>query len=177
MPYKAKPLEERFWSKVDKSGGPDACWPWTDKLLKSGYGKFFVARGQSPAIASRLSLQMTGVDLTGLEARHTCDNPPCVNPAHLEPGTHAQNMADMARRNRQRAIRKGELHPEARLAAEQVVEMREQAARGAKLRALAEIYGIDESHVAKICRGEKWKSVGGPRSRKYTTRKKINHGE
>jgi hypothetical protein len=94
--------------------------------------------------------------------RHDCDNRLCCNPAHLVEGTHLQNMADMRERGRSR---KGEPMPigqdarAAKLADEDVREIRSQRQRGAKLREIAEAFNVCTSSVSAICRGERWGHV------------------
>ncbi len=88
---------DRFWPKV-RIGGPGECWPWTAGSTNE-YGHFY-ANGetlQAPRVAYELA---HGPIPDSLMIRHTCDNPPCCNPAHLEPGTHVQNMLDMTTRGR-----------------------------------------------------------------------------
>jgi len=97
--------EARFWSKVDKRG-PDECWPWTTGLNHDGYGAFSYTGENGRVIrlgAHRWILgHLRGTHLgPGEEACHSCDNPPCCNPAHLRVGSHQDNMTDMAERNRQ----------------------------------------------------------------------------
>lgn len=100
--------EARFWSYVDKSGGPDACWPWTGTRSPDGYGQFGI-RADGRTVIMNATRWILG-NLRGRPlapgnqeecACHHCDNPPCCNPAHLYIGTHADNMADMAERKRQ----------------------------------------------------------------------------
>ena len=96
-----KPIGERFWPKVEKSAG---CWIWTGGTQRGGYGHFN-KRPDDPVTSRRAHKVayelMVGAVPDGLVLRHTCDNPLCVNPAHLVPGTHADNMADMIKRGRQ----------------------------------------------------------------------------
>lgn len=99
--------EERFWAKVDKNGplpGGDTlaaskgpCWMWTGEpaRAKCGYGQFaLVVDGRRRTVrAHRFSYELlVGPIPEGLEPDHLCRVPLCVNPAHLEPVTHRENM-------------------------------------------------------------------------------------
>lgn len=106
------PILLRFLAKIDQRG-PDECWPWTAATDRHGYGVYFVPtpdgpkRGQTHK-AHRLSLELKlgrALDRSE-EARHKCDHPPCCNPRHLEPGSHADNMNDAIQRGRWNAGRR-----------------------------------------------------------------------
>lgn len=86
----ARPLAERFWEKVDRSAGPDACWPWTSATQPNGYG-YFMCDGDR--YAHRLAYTLAvGPIPAGLQIDHLCRNRGCVNPAHLEPVTPRENV-------------------------------------------------------------------------------------
>lgn len=82
---------ERFWSRVQKS---DGCWTWNGTRDHHGYGKLSSARGVFPTqYAHRISYLLTlGEIRDGLELDHLCRNPACVNPDHLEPVSHRENL-------------------------------------------------------------------------------------
>lgn len=96
-------LEERFWKKVDRSGGPDACWTWTATRTRTGYGMFCVSLKMVSSHRVSYSLA-NGPIPDGLCVLHRCDNPPCVNPGHLWLGTQLQNIADRDSKGRQRTL-------------------------------------------------------------------------
>lgn len=78
------------------------CWPWPGALNKKGYGTIdVVVNGRRYRSAHRFAYeQLVGPIPDGLELDHLCRNPPCVNPAHLEPVTRSENVrrGDKARR-------------------------------------------------------------------------------
>ena len=100
---------DRFWSKVDKSGG---CWQWQGATTGAGYGKLkYEGRFVD---AHRVSILLTGSDIpSGMYVCHVCDNKLCVNPGHLFIATPTQNMQDASRKGRLKGVHdhRGEKNP------------------------------------------------------------------
>lgn len=94
---------ERFWPKVDRTGGPDDCWLWKARRLPSGYGMLRGDEGRD-VYAHRFSWEIhSGQAIPdGWVICHKCDNPPCVNPAHLFLGTVLDNNRDCIAKGRSR---------------------------------------------------------------------------
>ena len=82
-------LPVRIASKIAVT--EDGCWIWTTSLNPDGYGRvWFDGKTRSP---HRVVYELlVGPIPAGLELDHLCRNRPCVNPAHLEPVTHGENM-------------------------------------------------------------------------------------
>lgn len=148
-------IAERFWSKVDPSAGPDGCWLWTAFRDGDGYGKIQINRRAHGA--HRIAWMFThGLIPPGRIVCHRCDNPPCVNPAHLFITTVAGNNRDAARKGRKPG-RRGEQHPMVKLTATDVREIRRRYVRGVVgYKRLAPDYGITPGAVEKIVKGLTW---------------------
>jgi type IV secretory pathway TrbD component len=108
-------LRLRFWAYVNKDG-PVAerlgtkCWIWTKSKSKYGYGgwRWKPASGPKPShLAHRTSWEFVKGDRlpSSVMLMHECDNPPCVNPAHLTPGTSRSNMHTKFLRGRDRTTK------------------------------------------------------------------------
>lgn len=150
---------DRFWAKVDRSGGPDACWLWTGSKT-GGYGQFHAAAGTF-VMAHRFAWELTNGPIpAGLRACHQCDCPQCVNPAHLFLGTQADNVADCIAKGRRGVTPiKGERSWNAKLTDDAVRDIRRRCAAGEEQRAIAAEYGISESTLSQIKNGQSWKHV------------------
>lgn len=99
--WKPMTMQERFEEKFDKTEG---CWIWKASKHGRGYGLFYTGRGRKKGhmeFAHRVSYELyKDSNPEKLCVRHKCDNTSCVNPEHLELGTHSDNMKDMSDRKR-----------------------------------------------------------------------------
>ena len=142
-------LEERFWEKVDKSGGDESCWLWTASTNEAGYGRIGAAHGVAPHYAHRLSWEWASGQPVphGFYVCHHCDTPRCVNPAHLYVGLPVDNTHDMLAKGREQ---RGEGHAFATVNGATVSEIRRRLAAGERRSDVASAYGISRKHLYKI---------------------------
>lgn len=171
----------RFWAKVEKT---DDCWLWRAGRNSSGYGAFSLTHHKQVR-AHRFSYEeIYGPIPDGLIVCHRCDNPICVNPAHLFLGEPRDNSADMVRKGRQatgdhvlperraRGERNGmytkpetrsvgERHWKARLTWNDVDDIRTSYLAGASIDDLAARYPqVRRSMITRILRGQAWVRPG-----------------
>ncbi len=161
-PLGAVPLadgEARFWAKV-AIGSPDVCWEWQAGSLPDGYGTFHL--GGRDRRAHRVAYELrVGVIPAGQHVLHRCDNPSCVNPAHLFLGTHADNMKDMAAKGRGLGHRgpRGERNARSTLNESQVRAIRWLCEVGNSQRAVSRLFGVSQGHVSDVVNGKRWAHV------------------
>ena len=152
-------MEERFWSFVDRPD-PLNCWVWMGKdCLPGGYGRFSVSGSGSKGtrrreLAHRFSWSLVHGDIPiNLEILHRCDNPPCVNPAHLFLGTQSENIRDAVRKGR---MPHGVNHHNAKLTPDLVRLIR--ASRDNNC-AIGRQIGVNHSTIRNVRLGKIWRHV------------------
>lgn len=158
--YSHRPLAARFWDKVNKRG-PNDCWEWRAYRDRDGYGHIRLDDdAHTDAGAHRVSYELAfGPIPEGMMVCHHCDNPPCVNPAHLFLGENSDNMRDRSAKGR-KAGPVGAAHHNAKLTEDQVKAIRQRyAAGGVTMLQLAAEYGIGAGPVCNIIHRKSWKHV------------------
>jgi hypothetical protein len=161
----------RFEAKIDKTGD---CWIWTGGRFAKGYGQFNM--GGRSRIASRVSYELfVGSIPGGLWVLHSCDNPPCVNPAHLFLGTPLDNSRDAQAKGRLvgNVKLKGEAMDNAGLADADALALRANRRAGMRNRDLAAKYGVTEQNAWQVCFARPWMDAidGGVPRRRYRPRR------
>jgi len=148
-------IRERFWSKVNKSG-PNGCWVWTASVDSNGYGKIFY---QGKLIRASRMVWFLMFDEWPEAVLHRCDNPPCVNPAHLFKGTQSDNLSDMRQKGRHRyEAHSGVDNGRAKVTEEQVKQIRELCKRGdLTQREIGKLFGLSNQMVSRIAAQQAWK--------------------
>lgn len=151
----------RFESKFVKT---DGCWNWMGARCRDGYGNFRL--GNRTVGAQRITYMVyVGPIPDGLCVLHRCDNPACVNPAHLWLGTHTDNMRDSVSKGRFTRAH-GERNGNVKLTIEKVLEIRELIARGQTRYSVARKFGASWSNINSIVRGKTWIQVTEPAERR-----------
>ena len=128
------------------------CWEWISPRIKSGYGVFQAERKKY--YAHRFSYEIhNGKIPEGELIMHICDNPPCVNPAHLKRGTNAHNMQDKTKKLRHRF---GSIHPLAKLNESKISIIRHLLKISMTQKEIASRFGVDPSTISNIFTGKNW---------------------
>lgn len=160
-----KPIQERLWAKT-KIGGPSDCWEWQGwRHPVGGHGQ--IGRGRRTdglAYTHVVAWEVAnGPVPDGMYVCHRCDNPPCVNPAHLFLGTAADNVGDMVGKRRHSF---GEAHA-TKLSEDDVSAIRRRIAEGETQQRVADSFGVSRSMIGKIAKFNCWKlSEGDPATTK-----------
>jgi hypothetical protein len=148
----------RFWSKVDTTNGPDACWNWQEGTHSFGHGSFWEGKKSIRSHVFAYKCENGPIE-AGKIIRHTCDNPRCCNPRHLLSGTHAENVADKVARNRQA---KGEHNGNSKLTIDQVAMIRNLHRPYDKeygTTALSNRLGVTQKVILDIIARRSWKDL------------------
>lgn len=152
---------DKFWGRV-AIGQPGDCWEWQGFRKETGYGRICRGGGKGNVAAHRLAYALHyGEEPGARHVLHSCDNPPCCNPAHLRLGDPAANARDRVERGRSRNVPKGSAHKLAKLTEEQVRDIRRRFVPGKygdSARAARE-FGLSKTTVAQLLRGETWSHV------------------
>lgn len=155
-PYSHERQVRIFWARIDRTGGPDACWPWVRGRTTDGYGRMWYGGKDEQAhrVAWRL---LVGPIPDGLLVRHkVCDNRLCCNTAHMLLGTIADNNRDAVERSRHAY---GERNGAARLNWEQVEDIRRGFRNGKTRHELADRFGVSHTQICNIIRGTRWQGT------------------
>lgn len=148
-------LEQRFWSKVNKT---ECCWLWIP-MPSERYGQFRI--GPRMERANRVSWKIAFGDIPkGLYVCHTCDNTRCVRPDHLFVGTQTDNMQDMMKKGRGHKARGSDAGPST-LNKDQVFKIRElwSSKKYLSYASLGRVFNVHSNAVRMIILGLTWKHL------------------
>lgn len=150
----------RFWSKVSVTSKDSDCWEWTASKEEKGYGRFRMpGPDRKNWAAHRVAYMICNGRLPadGLLVRHSCDNPSCVNPFHLEVGTASDNMQDMVSRGRNNRKPRKRIGPS--LTDAEIVLIRQKMAAGESNAKIAAAFGVSDVSIARMRKKKTWPAI------------------
>lgn len=155
------PLERLMTRVVKETDGYGEHWMWTGARmgLKGEYGQTTLDRKRTGAHRAMWTV-LRGPIPEGLDILHQCGRTLCINPDHVRPGTHRQNLAEaLEARLGKHWAPKGEQHTHHKLTDGQVKDIRTRHANGVFQRVLAEEYGVSQPAISYIVSNKRWKHL------------------
>lgn len=160
----AADLKRLLLKKVRKN--KNGCWVWQGAIATWGYGVFNFAWGAIPAHKAAFLLFKGDLPKDKPFVCHACDNPPCVNPAHLWAGDAGDNIRDAVRKGRAAHNFKGEGNNGAILKNEDILRIRAAKKAATKIHKMhwgaakiARELGVNRHHVMDIGMGRHWEHL------------------
>lgn len=152
------------FDKAFERRGEKECWPWLRLKTKEGYGRYWDPDAEHVIGAHRFSyIRSKGAIPKGMHVCHECDNPSCVNPAHLFLGTFRDNMNDMRSKKRHFVPKapdnRGSRHGMSKLTEWDIFKIIQMRIRGHTLQEIADQFFSNSGQIANICNGKTWKHV------------------
>jgi transcriptional regulator with XRE-family HTH domain len=144
-----------FFETRFEKGRPNECWIWEAAKNELGYGLF---NREGFWYAHRASYSYYIGEIPDKKfVLHTCDNPPCINPAHLIIGDAKENIKDAVKKRR---FPMGEKISTSKLTKEEVILIRVMR-KNYKIthKELAKLFGVHKSTIARICSRKAWKHI------------------
>lgn len=141
----------------------NGCWEWQGALYWDGYGQKMCRVNGKKFL--RRTHRLVWEIIHGKPNHHIChkcDNPKCINPAHLFDGTMSENMVDMHKKGRGKKLHqcaRGERIAKAKLNEEKVRQIRILLSSGRSVTSLAKEYNIGRTAISSIKHNHTWKHV------------------
>ena len=143
-PRKSLSLKEILYRNISSQSNDKGCWLYT-KILMKGYGHININGIKVPA--HRISYELHNGEIPhGLYICHKCDVRNCVNPHHLFPGTHLDNMQDKVHKGR--ASKK--------LTDNCVIAIKQRIANGESDLSISQDYDVNRQTINKIKLNQLW---------------------
>lgn len=128
------------------------CWEFSGTPSDDGYGRISIF-GSFYRASRVMYVAEHGCEIPdGAGVCHTCDNPPCVNPAHLFQGSQLDNTQDCATKGR---LASGERNGHCTISDAQVRQMFEWHEQGVMRIHIAQRLGVHTSTVSRILSGKR----------------------
>ena len=147
-----------MWAGIDKNGD-GGCWLWLGALQRDGYAHFNRG-GKTVSLHRYMYERLVGPIPEGMDLLHSCDVRHCVNPDHVSPGTHQENMADCCSKKRHAW---GERNKHAVLTSDLVREIRKEfkffSPGRTNARELSKKYGVRTTTLYLAATGRTWRNV------------------
>ncbi len=155
-------LADRLMFHAEKT---TTCWWWRGSKTEGGYGRLIV--DGTIKLAHRISYEVFNGEIAkGLHVLHKCDNPSCINPIHLFTGTHADNMADRARKGRNAVQATGKGSKKSSLKESDITAIVHLSNNGVSQEKLSKLYMVTRPTISAILNGKTWCHVTGIKRKK-----------